>query len=62
MKKVYSLLNSFSCAFLTSEVHFNATVEKKEEEQWFSVDIEAKYPLHANFISMRGLKDSVLDY
>ena len=40
---------------LTSDVHFQAVVIKKEE-QTFPVDIEVKYRLHANFISLRGLK------
>ena len=41
---------------LTSDVHFQAVVIKKEEQQTFPVDIEVKYRLHANFISLRGLK------
>ena len=41
---------------LTSDVRFQAFVIKKEEQQTFPVDIEVKYRLHANFISLRGLK------
>ena len=41
---------------LTSDAHFQAVVIKKEEQQTFPVDIEVKYRLHANFISLRGLK------
>ena len=37
---------------LTSDVHFQAVVIKKEEQQTFPVDIEVKYRLHVR----RGLK------
>ena len=41
---------------LTSDVHFQTVVIKKEEQQTFPEDIEVKYRLHASFISLRGLK------